>query len=205
MSFGKDGFWEGRYAEEGYIFGTDPAAFLAREAHWIEPGQSALLLADGEGRNSVFLAERGVKVTAMDYVARAIEKARALAADKGVEVDFNLADILEWDWDAQGFDAVVGVFFQFLSPDDRAEVFRGIARAIRPGGVVMLHGYGPKQIEFGTGGPGKLENLYTLDLLREAFPGWEVLVAKDYEDELSEGTRHVGRSALIDFVARKPA
>lgn len=195
--------WDERFAGEDYAFGTEPAAFLVREAGRLAPGQTALLLADGEGRNSVFLAGRGVAVTAMDASARGLEKARALAEARGVEVAFHQADILDWDWDAAHYDAVIGIFVQFLAPPERGEVFAGIARAVAPGGLAMLHGYGPRQIGYGTGGPKAPENLYKLELLQGAFRGWEVLVARDYEAELAEGSRHVGRSALIDFVARK--
>jgi len=195
--------WDERYAGEDYAFGTEPAAFLAREARRLAKGQAALMLADGEGRNSVYLAGRGLKVTAMDASARGLEKARALAAARGVAVAFQRADILDWDWDARAYDAVIGIFMQFLAPPERARVFAGIARAVAPGGLVMLHGYAPRQIAHGTGGPKAPENLYTFELLRGAFPGWEVLALRDYEAELDEGSRHVGRSALIDFVARK--
>lgn len=196
--------WDERFAGAEYAFGTEPASFLAREAGRLRPGQTALLLADGEGRNSVFLAGCGIEVTAMDASARGLDKARALAAARGVAVEFRRADILDWDWQERVYDAVIGIFMQFLSPAERARVFDGIARAVAAGGLVMLHGYAPRQIGYGTGGPKSAENLYTPDLLRRAFPGWEVLVARDDDADLAEGTRHVGRSALVDFVARKP-
>lgn len=195
--------WDKRYAEPGYLFGTEPAAFLAREAGVIAPGARVLCLADGEGRNSVYLAGLGLDVVAMEASGVALGKARALAEQRGVAVEFRQSGIEDWDWD-QPFDAVVGVFIQFAPPAMRQAIHQGIARALVPGGLVLLHGYAPRQIGYGTGGPPMVENLYTLDGLRADFPGWQVLRAEDYDADLAEGTRHVGKSALIDFIARKP-
>jgi SAM-dependent methyltransferase len=195
--------WDKRYAEPGYLFGTDPAALLAREAGVIAPGARVLCLADGEGRNSVWLAGQGLNVVAMEASAVALGKARDLAAARGVTVDFRQSTVEDWDW-SKPFDAVVGVFIQFARPALRAVIHSGIAQAVVPGGLVLLHGYAPRQIGYGTGGPPVVENLYTLDGLRADFPGWQELRAEDYDADLSEGTRHVGKSALIDFIARKP-
>jgi hypothetical protein len=101
-------------------------------------------------------------------------------------------------------DAVIAVFIQFQGPDDRAVTFARIARALRPGGLLLLHGYAPRQVGYGTGGPSAEKNMYTLDLLHAAFEGWEVLHADDYDAVIEEGRGHSGRSGLVDFVARKP-
>ena len=135
---------------------------------------------------------------------RAIEKARALAAERRVTADFRQADLLAVDWGAETYDLVAGIFFQFVGPEDRARLFAGIASAVAPGGLLMLHGYRPEQFAYGTGGPPFPENMYTEALLRAAFPGWDVLVAESYDREIAEGAAHVGMSALIDFIARKP-
>ncbi len=195
--------WDKRYAEPGYLFGTEPAVFLAREAGVIAPGARVLCLADGEGRNSVYLAGLGLAVVAMEASGVALGKARDLAKLRGVTVDFRQSGIEDWDWD-QPFEAVVGVFIQFAPPAMRKAIHQGIARAVVPGGLVLLHGYAPRQIGYGTGGPRVVENLYTLDGLRADFPDWQVLRAEDYDADLAEGSRHVGKSALIDFIARKP-
>lgn len=195
--------WNDRYKAPGYLFGTDPAAFLRRESGRLVAGQTALCVADGEGRNSVFLAERGLRVTAMDASDVAVDKARALADTKGVTVDFHVADIATWDWDARQYDVVVGIFFQFAAPPLRDEIFAGMVRSLAPGGLLLLHGYTHAQLEHNTGGPRILENLYTSDLLADRFKDLDVLHLAEYEADLSEGSRHVGRSALIDFVAQR--
>ncbi|WP_235867054.1 SAM-dependent methyltransferase [Roseibium marinum] len=195
--------WENRFAAREYVFGTAPNAFLARQAPRLKAGLRALSIADGEGRNGVWLAEQGLQVTSQDFSPRAQEKARALARQRDVELDFFLGDLLEFDWPDAGYDVIVGIFFQFLAPDDRARVFEGIRSAVRPGGLVLIEGYGPKQLEYRTGGPGKLEKLYTGELLKAAFEGFSEVDVQVYDAEVSEGAGHVGLSALVDLIARR--
>ncbi len=196
--------WNDRYAKPGYLFGTEPAQYLLDHKAYLKPGLTALAVADGEGRNSVYMAGQGVQVTAMDSADVAVEKARALAQAAGVEVNFNIADIAKWDWGAKAYDLVVGMFIQFVGPEGRAAQFAGMKQAVKPGGYILLHGYTPKQLEFGTGGPPFVENLYTEDMLREAFGDFEIVELRAYEREIDEGAGHSGMSALIDLVARKP-
>jgi hypothetical protein len=118
-------------------------------------------------------------------------------------ISFVESGIEDWNW-SQTHDAVLGVFIQFTGPEGRGQLFADMARAIRPGGVLMLHGYAPRQVGYGTGGPSAVAHMYTLDLLRDSFAGWDVLHAADYDAEISEGVGHSGRSGLIDFIARKP-
>lgn len=200
-------FWSDRYraAGEAYLFGTAPNRYLAAQAALLAPGMRALSVADGEGRNAVWLAEQGLDVTATELSPVAIEKAEALAASRGVKVDFALADALNWIYPDEAFDLVVAVFIQFAAPDERAALFERLQRTLRPGGRIVLQGYTPKQLEYRTGGPSAVENLYTAALLREAFAELEIERLDEYEDELDEGCAHCGRSALIGMVARKPA
>ena len=196
--------WNERYANEDYLFGTESAAFLVAQARHLPRGARALCVADGEGRNSTWLAAQGHEVTAFDPAPNALAKARRLAEARGVTVDFREADVEDWPWEEGAVDAVVAIFIQFAPPDLRARLFADMARTLQPGGVLLLHGYAPRQVDYGTGGPPHAENMYTLELLRAAFPGWEVLHAADYDAKIDEGAGHSGRSGLIDFVARKP-
>jgi len=196
--------WNDRYAKPGYLFGTEPAQYLQDHKAYLTQGLTALAVADGEGRNSVYMAGQGMRVTAMDSSDVAVEKARALAEAAGVDVDFNIADIAKWDWGAKAYDVVVGLFIQFVGPEGRAAQFEGMKQAVKPGGHILLHGYTPKQLEFGTGGPSSVENLYTEEMLREAFSDFEIVELRAYEREIDEGAGHSGMSALIDLVARKP-
>lgn len=196
--------WDERYSEDQYLFGTEPAAFLTANAGLLTEGRSALVIADGEGRNSVFLAERGLKVTAMDASTVGLEKAKRLATDRGVSVDYQFADITQWAWQADAYDVVVAIFIQFLGPDQRAAVFEGMAKTLRPGGLLLLHGYRPEQLDYRTGGPPIAENMYTEEILSDAFSSLDVRRLASYDAEIEEGTGHVGMSALIDLVAIKP-
>ncbi|HQR04038.1 MAG: class I SAM-dependent methyltransferase [Proteobacteria bacterium] len=204
-------FWSERYRGVGddYLFGTAPNRFLARQIGRFQRGQRALSVADGEGRNSVWLAEQGLAVTAIDVSAVAVEKARRLASERQVEVGFQVADMLSANWlrpDIRGaFDWVVGIFIQFAGPDERVRQFSAMKAATRPGGAIVLQGYTPRQLKYRTGGPSAVENLYTETLLRDAFADWHIEELTEYEDEIREGTGHQGRSALIGLVARKPA
>lgn len=197
-------FWNGRFASESYVFGTRPAAFLVDNAHYIPPRSRVLVPADGEGRNSVFLAEMGHRVVATDIAEHGIAKAQKLADARGVNVEFRHLDLQGWRWPEAEFDAVVAVFIQFAPPAFRDEIFAGMKRAVRPGGIALLHGYTPKQLEYRTGGPQAVDQLYTEQLLRDAFSSWELLRVEAYERELDEGEGHRGRSAIIDMIARRP-
>ena len=207
MSFDHEAFWSARYRSVGddYLFGTAPNGFLAGQAEYFGGGMTVLSVADGEGRNAVWLAEQGCQVTATEISPVALEKAAKLARGRHVAVEFVTADILSWAWPDAAFDAVVGIFIQFATPAERPRQIAGMQQATKPGGLVFLHGYTPQQLEYRTGGPSAAENLYTEPMLRELFAGWEILVLREHIDEIAEGTAHAGKSALIDLVARKPA
>jgi len=197
--------WEERYtASQGYHFGTDPAGFLTENPGWLAEGLSALAVADGEGRNSVHMAEQGMRVTAFDISPTAIERAHELAKDRGVTIDASLSDLDSWDWRENAYDMVVAIFIQFMSPPERKIVFENMKATLKPGGILMLHGYRPEQIALGSGGPKMPENMYTEDMLREEFAGWKIERLASYERDVQEGRGHSGKSALIDLIARKP-
>lgn len=202
--------WNTRYRDAGddYLFGTEANRFLAHRADLLRDGRNALAVADGEGRNSVWLAEQGLEVTAVEISAVALEKARRLAAGRQVAIRFLQADMLAPGWPPTGmhadFDWVIGIFIQFTGPAERVRQFAAMKALARRGGRILLQGYTPKQLEYRTGGPGVLENLYTAEILREAFADWIIDELVEYEDEVAEGSGHKGRSALIGMVARKP-
>lgn len=198
--------WNQRFSTaDGYLFGTEPAAFLASQKAALPASGRALAIADGEGRNGVWLARQGLSVVSMDFSPIGQEKARKLAAEAGVEIETIQADIFTWDWPEAEFDLVAGIFFQFADPDQRAGIFAGIRKTLKPGGTLILQGYRPEQVDYGTGGPKQRENMYTEALLRDAFGDWEIVHLRSHDSEVDEGEGHVGMSALIDLVARKPA
>jgi SAM-dependent methyltransferase len=195
--------WDSRFARDDYIFGTAPNVFLASQAQRLQPGQRALSVADGEGRNSVWLAQQGLRVAAFDISPVGVRKAQALAARAGVTVDFAVAGADDYAWPQAAFDVVAAIFIQFATPEQRTRLFARMLDALRPGGLLLLQGYTPRQSLYRTGGPGRDDHLYTPELLRAAFAAHEILELREHDDLLAEGTQHAGMSALIDCVVRK--
>ncbi|MBV2235288.1 MAG: class I SAM-dependent methyltransferase [Sterolibacterium sp.] len=200
-------FWNARYSDAGedYLFGIAPARFVAVHGGLFATGNTVLSVADGEGRNSVWLAQQGLQVTALEVSTVALRKARQLARVNQVDVEFIEANALDFAWPQACFDHVLGVFIQFATATEREALFQGMKQAVKPGGLLLLHGYTPKQLEYRTGGPSAIENLYTNGMLQAAFADFEIIELREYEDDLAEGVAHRGRSALIDLVARRPA
>jgi SAM-dependent methyltransferase len=195
--------WESRFAAPDYHFGTAPNAFLKSQAHRLKAGQKALALADGEGRNGVWLAQQGLDVLSLDRSPNALKKARALAAARGVDLRVELADLAQWRWPVAAFDLIAAIFIQFADPPFRDKIFTGIKRALKPGGLLLMQGYRPEQLDYRTGGPSQLENLYTRGLLEAAFGDFASVEIREHDSVVDEGTGHAGMSALIDLVGHK--
>ena len=194
--------WTSRFGTPEYLFGEEPNAYLKAQTSLLHPG-SVLSVADGEGRNSVWLARHGHAVTAFDFCQPAVEKAQRLAQKHHVQIQAVCSDWQSFAWMPERYDNVVGIFFQFVDPVSRAELFRRMDAVLKPGGTLILQGYGIGQLTYNTGGPGKLEHLYTQDLLRTSFSNYDVLDCRDYDADIQEGTGHQGMSALVGFTARK--
>jgi SAM-dependent methyltransferase len=196
--------WNERFAAAGYLFGTQPNAFLASQAHRLAAGTKALSIADGEGRNGVFLAERGLDVLAVDFSPVALAKSRELATSRGVTLRTEQADILGgWSWPNAEFDVVVAIFIQFATAAEQPRLFANIKQALKPGGLLIMQGYRPEQLAYATGGPKIAGNLYTRALLEAAFVDFASLDIREHDDVVNEGSGHNGMSALIDLVGRK--
>ena len=161
--------WETRYRVPEYIFGEEPNYFLASCRKLLPKSGRVLAVADGEARNGVWLAEQGLEVLSIDFSPSAQQKAAALAQKRGIRITIQNADVHTWRYPESAFDVVCEIFTQFSSPAQRALKWDGMKRALKPGGLLILQGYTPKQLEYGTGGPKELENLYTRQLLEDNF------------------------------------
>lgn len=199
-----DDFWDRRFDRDDYVFGTEPNAFLARQKPLLPAGGRALAVADGEGRNGVWLARQGLDVLSVDGSAIAQKKAERLAANRGVALDLQQVDLLSWDWPVGRFDVVAGIFIQFTTPEQRRDMFAGMVGALKPGGLFLLEGYRPEQLAYRTGGPSQIDQLYTDAQLRAELATLEIVEIAAYDAEIDEGPGHAGLSALIDVVARRP-
>lgn len=196
-------FWNQRFRGEAYYYGTAPNDFVAAHAALIPPGP-VLCLAEGEGRNAVFLAARGHAVTAMDQSTAGLAKARRLAAARGVALTTQPGDLADFAIAPGAWSGIVATFVH-LPPALRREVHARVAAGLRPGGVFLLEAYAPDQVKHRTGGPvNQPELLMPLADLRGEFPGLDLVIARELEREIVEGAVHGGRSAVVQIAARRP-
>ncbi|WP_426193150.1 class I SAM-dependent methyltransferase [Massilia sp. DWR3-1-1] len=195
--------WDARFGGSDFLFGSAPNAYLASQRGLLAAGASALAVADGDGRNSVWLAQQGLRVDAFDISPVGVAKASAMARTAGVEVNLQVADCEAWNWQADAYDVVVAIFVQFADPAMRARLFENMVATLKPGGYLIVQGYTPAQLDYKTGGPGVRAHLYTGAMLREAFAALKILDLREYDAVLAEGSAHRGRSALLGMVARK--
>jgi SAM-dependent methyltransferase len=195
--------WEARFSVGEYLFGERPNAYLASKAALLRKNSRALSIADGEGRNSVWLAEQGLRVDAFDFSPTAVSKAERLAAKRGVRVGFNVCETFAWNWAPSAYDLVAAIFIQFASPAEREKLFPLILRTLKPGGLLILQGYRVEQLKYGTGGPPEADHLYTEAMIREALAEMEIIELRSYDAPVDEGKGHAGMSALMGVLARK--
>ncbi|MDF3064520.1 MAG: methyltransferase type 11 [Polyangiaceae bacterium] len=196
-------FWDRRYASAEYVYGKEPSDFLAERFIELPVGGDVLCLADGEGRNGVFLATQGMRVTAVDNSSVGLEKAERLAAERAVALTTVLADLAEWDAGDARWDGVVSIWAH-LPASVRAALHPRMARALRPGGVLLLEHYHPRQVGYGTGGPDDATMMLTLDEIHDAFPGWARVHTFEGERVVTEGSGHGGKSYVTQAILRKP-
>ncbi|HQD14429.1 MAG TPA: class I SAM-dependent methyltransferase [Ottowia sp.] len=193
--------WDARFGGAGFFYGTAPNDFL-REHVGLLSGP-VLSLAEGEGRNAVFLAERGLDVLGVDGSAVGLAKAERLAAERGVRIGTLLADLGDYVPEAAHYGAVVSIFAH-VPGVLRQRLCPRVVQALRPGGVLVLEGYAEAQIARDTGGPKDLDLLLTVDKLRADFAGLEPLLLRQTEREVREGQGHTGLASVVQFIGRKP-
>jgi len=193
--------WDERFGGEAFAYGTEPNRWLEAQSPLLRPGSRILSLAEGEGRNATWLAARGHRVHAVDGSRVGLEKARRLAAARGVELETTVADLADFEPGRAGYDAVVLIFLH-LPPPLRALVHARAQAALAPGGLVILEAFTPRQLANASGGPRQAELLYEPATLAADFPGiaWDVL--REETAELDEGPLHQGRAALVRGVGR---
>lgn len=195
--------WEERYAADTYIYGTEPNDFVRANIDAL-PSGSVLCVADGEGRNGVYVASTGRMVTSIDLTSSGVDKTRRLAEAQGVDITAIQADLAVHDVGVDAWDGVVSIFAH-MPPAVRRDLHRRIVRALRPGGVLLLEAYTPDQIGRGTGGPPVAEMTMTLDGLRDELDGLEFVHAVETLREVHEGPGHTGLGAVVQVIARKPS
>jgi len=194
--------WDERYAEPGFAYGTAPNDFLAQNVGRLPAGGDVLSLAEGEGRNAVFLAQRGFRVTAVDGSAVGMEKAGQLAARSGVAIETIVADLAVFELGENRWDGIVSIWCHVPSAL-RVRLHPAMVAALRPGGVLLLESYTPKQLEYKTGGPPNADLLTTRAELERQLRGLEFVSCEEKTREVHEGKYHNGMSAVVQLIARK--
>ena len=194
--------WNERYDTDDYQFGVSPNDFLVEKASDLPVGKT-LCLADGEGRNGVYLAKLGHRVTGIDLSSKGQAKARKLARAENVQLELIEANLVEHDLGDASWDCIVSIFFH-LPSKIRRQVHEKVASALKPGGVLILEAYTPLQLGFRTGGPSMADALMTLDALEGDFPDLTFDYAVEKEREVIEGNLHSGHASVVQLLARKP-
>lgn len=195
-------FWDERYGQEHFVYGTARNDHVAAMAHLIPPGP-VLCLAEGEGRNAVFLAQRGHAATAIDLSPVGLAKASALAASRGVTIATQAVDLAAYQIAPNTWAGIVSTWGH-LPPVLRRKVNREVVAGLQPGGVFILEAYTPAQLKFDTGGPKDPTLLMSLTALREELAGLEFIVGRELERDVPEGAFHTGVGAVVQVCARKP-
>lgn len=195
--------WDERYSADEYIFGTEPNDFLKTHAAQLKPG-SVLCLADGEGRNGVYLAKLGFDVTAVDLSATGLEKARKLAEQNSVNINTIQADLNDFVIEPNRWDNIISIFCH-LSEPLRKKVHAASVQGLSKGGFFLLEAYTVEQLEMpGKGGPPLHELMFSAEMLKHDFQTLEIVQSLETQREVNEGSRHYGLSAVVQFIARRP-
>ncbi|MDC0611819.1 class I SAM-dependent methyltransferase [Vibrio sp.] len=194
--------WDDIYNNEDYVYGKSANDFLANNVHILPANGKILCLADGEGRNSVFLAQKGFDVTAVDLSEVALIKAQALANDHGVDIKFIKADLEQFDLGSHEWDGIVSIFCH-LPGGIRQALHKRIELALKPNGVYLAESYTPKQLEFKTGGPGNPDLMVTQEILLNELPKLSFTLLHETERVIHEGFKHNGQSHVVQAIATK--
>jgi 2-polyprenyl-3-methyl-5-hydroxy-6-metoxy-1,4-benzoquinol methylase len=194
--------WDERYASDAFFYGTEPNDFLASSAHHVVSGGKVLCLAEGEGRNAVWLARQGYDVTGVDGSSVGLEKAQALAREHGVNITTITADLADFDMGDQQWDAIVSIWCH-LPPALRQDVHRRVMQALKPGGTLILESYTPRQLEYKTGGPPVAEMMMSEEILRKELCQLDFVHLAETEREIHEGPGHNGLSAVVQCIAKR--
>lgn len=199
----KNSDWNDRYNRVDYFYGTQPNDFLAANGNLFKKGMKTLCIADGEGRNSVYVAQQGGDVTAVDFSSVALEKMQKLATQKSVRVKGICADLQTFDLGTNKWDFIVSIWCHLPSAI-RHGLHQRVIKALKPGGMFLLESYTRKQIEMGTGGPKELDRLINEKILRAEIAPLKIIKIEELDREIHEGEGHNGLSAVIQLIAQKP-
>ena len=199
-------FWDKRYGESNYAYGTEANQFLTEQKHLLKPGMKTLVVGDGEGRNGVWLASQGLDVLSVDLSPVGLKKAEELAACNRVKIQTQCADLTSWQWSIATYDLVVSIYVHF-DPKVRQRMHRSMLESLKPGGLLILEAFNLKQLQYQTkynsGGPKISEMLYHPEMLQTDFAGGKILELTETVTELREGQHHRGKASVIRLILQR--
>lgn len=195
-------FWNDRYSDNKYVYGEKPNDFLVESLEYFKDGSNILCIAEGEGRNAVFLATKGFNVTAVDQSSAGREKALNLAQKNNVHINYEVADLRNYNFGENIWDVIISIFAH-TPYDVREHVHSSVKKALKEKGIFLLEGYNLKQLQYKTGGPKNEDMLFSKENLESDFAGFEILLSQDFIRHINEGEFHNGDSSVTQFIARK--
>lgn len=194
--------WDETYDDDAYAFGTEPNDFLKEMAHYLPPKSNLLCIAEGEGRNAVFLASKGFTVSAIDQSEIGQQKAMKLAEKQNVSFAYDVVDIRDYDMGKKKWDGIVAIFAH-TEPDVRQHMLQSAKEGLKTGGVFLLEGYNAEQLNYGTGGPKEHYKMFSLAELKDSFNDYTLIKAENTIRDIHEGEYHYGKSSVVQFIAKK--
>lgn len=195
-------FWNDRYRTAQFIYGTEANTFLVENIHLLQ--DPVLSLAEGEGRNAVFMAQRGFQVLGVDCSKVGLEKAQALAKSRGVMITTEVADLADYQPKENHFGSVVSISAH-LPGSIRRRLYPLIEKSLKPNGIVLLEAYSENQLSRNTGGPKDIDMLMSVEKLRKEFPNLKPVLIREIDREVNEGEGHTGMASVVQYIARNEA
>jgi len=199
---GRQNMWDQRYSEKGFAYGTCPNDFLVEAATFLPPRAKILCLAEGEGRNALYLTSKGHHAVAVDSSAVGLGKASKRALEVGVKIETVIADLSSYNIEPSSYDAIISIFC-YLPPSVQAGIHRQIYQGLRPGGTFILEGYSKNQRHYTSGGPKNSALLMNLETIKEELNPLVLRHAAEIERDIHEGTYHNGIGSVVQIVAVK--
>ena len=200
-------FWEDRYSEEGFAYGVEPNEFFEKVLKEHQLKGTVLLPAEGEGRNAVFAAEKGLNVTCFDMSSQGKLKAQKLANLNNVDINYKVGEFSEMEFKENSFD-VIALIYAHFPPNVKSQYHKKLTSYLTKGGILILEGFSKKQLEINeeyaqSFGPKKMEMLYTKDDIQQDFSELETIELNEELIDLNEGIHHKGKGSVIRFIGKK--
>lgn len=198
--------WDDRYSSEEFAYGEEPNNYLRDQLEKLNPG-SILFPAEGEGRNAIFAAKSGWKVSAFDISEEGKNKALKLADANNVSIDYQVGELVTLDFQQEQFDTIALIYAHFPA-EIKSAIHRQLDKLLRKNGIIIFEAFSKKHLEYlaineKVGGPKDIESLFSIEEIKADFPDYEIIELEEKEIELNEGLFHNGTASVIRFIGKK--